>query len=266
MVKLIRNEVYKLFKTKKLYVFMLVIFIYNFLPSLEEVMGTIDEAEVLINGQTTPFYMLGFMITNILPIFMIVSLADMITGEYADGTLKLPLLHPISRVKLLTAKVIAITLVLICLLVFSLVTSYVMGTLIFGWGDYFSYQEADQLISEATTFSTLEGIFVTLSSYSLSVIPLIAFGMFIVFLTLIFNSSGVVTGISIGLTILMSILGEVITAIQPLLIINGFNLFKFLFIQSDIGFFILSLILTLSYGIGFYLISLYMFHKKDLVS
>lgn len=265
MYNLIKNEVYKLFKTKKLYVFMLVIFVYNFLPALEKVMGTINEAEILINGQTTAFYMLNFMIANILPIFMIVSLADMITGEYTGGTLKLPLLQPVSRSKLLTAKMAALTIVLMCLLLFSLTLSYIMGTAIFGWGDYFSYQEPDQPIHEAAVYSTAEGIIVTITSYILSVLPLIAFGMFVMFLALIINSSAVTTGLSIGLVIFLSIFGEVVESIQPYLIINGFGLFKDLFVAKDFNSFSFTIFVTVLYGIGFYLGSIYIFKKKDLL-
>ncbi|MCK8817605.1 ABC transporter permease [Natroniella sulfidigena] len=243
---------------------MLVILLYNFLPSLEQVMGTIDEAGVVINGQTTPFYMLNFMITNILPLFIIIFMADMITGEYVQGTLKLPLLHPVSRTKLLAAKAIAISIVLLSLLVFSLILSYVLGTAIFGWGDQFIYQEADQTIQEATTYSTSQGIIITLSSYLLSIYPLLAFGMLIMFLALLFNSSGVTAGISIGLIIFLSILGEVIEAIRPYLIINGFALFNILFVERDINYFTITLIVTTLYGIIFYLGSIYLFQNKDL--
>ncbi|KJS21395.1 MAG: hypothetical protein VR72_10845 [Clostridiaceae bacterium BRH_c20a] len=66
MLNLVKNEIYKFFRTKKIYVFMLIIFVYNFLPSLEKVTGTIDDANVIINGQNTAFYMLNFMIANII--------------------------------------------------------------------------------------------------------------------------------------------------------------------------------------------------------
>lgn len=264
MFNLIKNEVYKMFKTKKILVFMLVIFVYNFLPSLEQVMGTIDQAEIVINGQTTPFYMLNFMISNIFPIFIIVSLADMITGEYVNGTLKLALLHPVSRVKLLTAKMIALTLVLFCILIFSLVISYAMGTLIFGWGDQFSYQEPDQLIKNATVYPTIEGIYVTSSSYILSIFPLMAFGMIIMFMALLFNSSGVIAGISIGLVIFLSILGGAVEPIQPYLIVDGFSMFKEIFVLKDMTAFLNAILVTAVYGIGFFLASVYLFKKKDL--
>lgn len=266
MFNLIKNEVYKMFKTKKILVFMLVIFVYNFLPSLEQVMGTIDQAEVIINGQTTAFYMLNFMISNIFPIFIIISLADMITGEYTNGTLKLALLHPVSRAKLLTAKMIALTLVLFCILVFSLVLSYAMGTLIFGWGDQFSYQDPDQAISDATTYPTKEGIMVTISSYIVSIFPLMSFGMIIMFLALLFNSSGVLAGISIGLVIFLSILGGVVEPIQPYLIVDGFSMFKDIFVLKDVSAFLNSIIVTAIYGMGFFLASIYLFKKKDLTS
>lgn len=264
MFNLISNEVYKLFKTKKLLVFMLIIFVYNFLPSLEQVMGSIDQAEIIINGQTTPFYMLNFMLANILPIFIIVSLADMITGEYANGTLKIALLHPVSRVKLLTAKISALTIVLFCLLFFSLILSYAMGTLTFGWGDQFSFQEPEQAINNAVIYSSQQGVLVTISSYVLSIFPLIAFGMLILFLSLLFNSSGVLAGISIGLVIFLSILGDVIEPIRPYLIINGFSMFKDIFVLKDISVFVRTFIVTTTYGLGFFLATVYLFKKKDL--
>ena len=265
MLALIKNEAYKMFKTKKIFVFMLVIFIYNLFPALEQVVGAIDESQIIINGQTTPFYMLNFFLTNILPIFMIVSLADMITGEYVSGTLKMPLLQPVSRTKLLAAKTLALVFVLASLLIFSLILSYVMGTLIFGWGEQFSFQEPEQAIQEATVYSTTEGIMVTVASYLVSIIPLIAFGMIILFLALLFNSSGVTVGISIGFFIFLSILGEAVVAARPYLILNGFQMFKFLFVSQDINSFISTFIMTFIYGAGFFLASILLFKKKDLL-
>ncbi|MDW7673988.1 MAG: ABC transporter permease [Bacillota bacterium] len=264
MFNLVKNELYKLFKTKKIYVFLFIIFVYNFLPSLEKVMGTIGD-EILINGQTTPFYMLNFMITNIFPIFIIVALADMVTGEYASGTLKLPLLHPVSRVNLLAAKAIALTIVLLFILMFSLILSYIMGTAIFGWGDQFIYQEPDQALQYATFYSTKEGIAITFISYVISAIPLIAFGLVIMFLALIINSSGVLAGLSIGLVIFLSIFGEVVVAIRPFLIIDALSMFKTLFITKNMSYFIVNMIVTALYGIVFFLGSIYLFKNKDLL-
>jgi len=264
MLNLVKNEIYKFFRTKKLYVFMLIVFVYNFLPSLEKIVGTIDEANVIINGQNTAFYMLNFMITNIMPLFIIVSIADMVTGEYVNGTLNIPLIHPVSRIKLLTAKAIALFIPLICLLIFSLLLSYAMGTLIFGWGNQFVYQEVNQSIKDATVYSTQEGIVVTLGSYFISIFPLLAFGMMVMFFALFFNSSGVLVGISLGFLIFLSILGEVVQTIRPYLIINSFSLFKMIFVSQNINDFISTFIITAFYGLGFYFASIYSFSKKDL--
>ena len=266
MLKLIQNEIYKTFKTKKIYVFMFIIFFYNFLPSLEQVMGTIDHAEILINGQSTPFYMLNFMIANIIPIFIIVSMADMITGEYVSGTLILPLLHPVSRTKLLTAKMIALFIPLIFLLVFSLILSYGMGTLIFGWGDYFSYQEPEQSLADATVYSTVDGILVTLGAYFVSIFPLVAFGMMVMFLALHLNSSGVTVGISIGLLIFFNILGAAVEPLIPFLIVNGFGLFKDIYVDQNLIQASRTVIITTIYGGIFFGASIYTFRKKDLIS
>ncbi|KUO50839.1 MAG: hypothetical protein APF76_01270 [Desulfitibacter sp. BRH_c19] len=264
MFNLIKNEIYKIFKTKKIYVFMLVIFIYNFLPVLEQVTGAIEEADVVINGQNIAFYMLNFMITNIMPIFIIVSISDMITGEYVNGTLILPLTHSVSRIKLLTAKIIALFIPLAILLLFSLVLSYALGTAIFGWGDQFIFQEVDQPLQSAVVYSTQEGIIVTFASYMLSIFPLLAFGMMIMLLALHFNSSGVTVGISIGLLIFLSILGSAVERLMPYLITNGFSLFKILYISRDMGEFIATSIVTAVYAIAFFLASVYIFNKKDL--
>lgn len=105
MLSLVKNELIKLFAGKKIYVFMLAIVLANSLIGVESLVGAID---IPVNGQNVPILMLPTIVNILLPLFVIVLVAGMITDEYANGTLKLSLIHPVSRTSLLTAKLLAL--------------------------------------------------------------------------------------------------------------------------------------------------------------
>lgn len=254
MLRLLENEVFKIFAQKKIYVFMIVIVLFSMLPAVEWAQGSVD---IPMNGQNLPLYMLG-TINSIIPIFIIVTFGDLITDEYVNGTLKLPLLHPVSRPKLLTAKLLALIVPVTLLLLLGMLSSYGIGTLLFGWGDQFLYNES--------VFAIEKGILFTLGSYIASILPLMMFAAVVMLICLPFPSGGAAVAASIGLLLLLSLLAQLLESIRPYLIITYFHEFpNQLFFTGDIGKILLSLLVMSVYGISSYLGSIYFFTRKDLL-
>ncbi|MTI83255.1 MAG: hypothetical protein FH756_04975 [Firmicutes bacterium] len=261
MRNLIKNELIKMLANKKLYVGMIIIMAVNLLPLLEKLTGSIGD--VPITGQATPLYMLSTYLNVLMPIFISVLIADMVTEEYVNGTLALSLIHPISRDKLLAAKVLALVVIVILVLLFSMLAGYVFGSLTFGWGEQFVYQDVVAEIDY--TFTTFDGLLITLGSYLVSVIPLLAFGMLIFLLALHFKGSGALVGISIGLVIMLSFLGEIAEGLRPFLINHYFALFKYTFLTQDFTQITNSILVLGIYGIFPFVLGIRLFRKKDIV-
>lgn len=255
MFSLVKNEVIKIFAGKKIYVISVIIILANLLAWMESLVGTID---ILINGQNISLHMLGTIMNIIMPIFMIILVGDMFTAEYVNGTLKLPLLHPVSRMKLITAKAIALIIPVFVLTIFSIIISYLLGSIYFGWGDIFIFEDVE--------YSTIAGIILTINSYLISIIPVYTFSLVLMFLSMFFNSTGAFAGASFGLIILLSFFGEVINALKPYLIIHYFNdLFRIVFFEGDPVNIAIAFVVIPVYGLCSYLLSIYLFRKKDLL-
>lgn len=261
MLNLVKNEFIKLLANKKIYVFMLVLIGVNLLPLLESLTGAIGD--IPINGQTIPLYMLTTYVNILLPIFLIVFTADMVTEDYATGTLKLSLIHPVSRTKLLTAKVLTLTVLTFFMLIIGMVVGAAVGTIIFGWGEKFIYEDAVNEI--IYNFSTVNGLLITLGSYLVSILPLIAFSLIIMLLALQFTSSGAVVGVSFGMLLTLGFLGQVSEGLQPYLINYHFKLFNLIFLAVEYPKALISIAFITILGISCYAASLLLFKRKDIV-
>lgn len=133
------------------------------------------------NGQSFPLIVLHTS-TFFIPILIAILAADSIAEEYRSGTLKQALLSPVSRLDLLHAKIVSMFTVVALLLLFLVISSYVVGTLAFGWGERTVFDET------AYTFS--EGALLVVQVVVLSVLSYLAFGMIVMFVALLTTNSG----------------------------------------------------------------------------
>lgn len=224
MMKLVKNELFKIFRLKKLYIFMAITLVMEIITGVQYLViknnptkygQEIHNLLASFNGQSFALLMLQSMGQFII-IFMAILLADIISDEYKNGTLKLSLLRPVTRVELLCAKIISFLVSLVFLLAFMLVISYIVGTLICGWGD--------KTVVNGVSFSTAAGIILTLKSYLITILPYFAFGMIIVFTSVLFTSMGATIGISLGVMIVFGIL-ESIEQTHNFSILHQFNIY-----------------------------------------
>ncbi|HSJ39087.1 MAG TPA: ABC transporter permease, partial [Planococcus sp. (in: firmicutes)] len=71
-------------------------------------------------------------LTSIISLFTIIVAAGIISNEFKWGTIKLLLIRPISRTKILLSKYVSVLIFAFTLLVFLLVMSWLVGALLFG--------------------------------------------------------------------------------------------------------------------------------------
>lgn len=130
MTGLIKNELLKLAHNRKTYGFILALLMINIIPVLLTLLIGIRT----MDGQSYPSTLYGFTVSWVLPLFLIAIIAELITEEYSAGTLSLSLVHPVTRVQLITAKAVAIFILILAGLLYALLLGYGIGTLFFGWG------------------------------------------------------------------------------------------------------------------------------------
>jgi ABC-2 type transport system permease protein len=89
---------------------------------------------VLSNGSLYPAAAMAIVVPVLLPISVAVLAGDAVAGEAAAGTLRYLLIRPVSRSRLLVAKLLTVTVFVLMSAVAVLATSYVTGITLFGAG------------------------------------------------------------------------------------------------------------------------------------
>lgn len=254
MLNIVKNELFKVFAKKKVYIFMAILFVLSVLPC---VASLILKNGAEITGQMLAISQLTMLTDLLIPIFITILISDLYTEEYADGTLKLQLMHPVSRGKLLSSKMITLAMTIMILLIFSMISGYIVGTAFFGWGDQFAIDDV--------AYSTGSGILLTFGSYMVSVIPMISFGAFVLLITLQFTSGGAAVGTSIGVFIILTYTSQFIEEAKPFIINNFFDVFYLFINNSEIKNIVNAFTVIAIYGIGSYIISSFIFHRKEIL-
>lgn len=252
MLNLIKNEIYKMLRSKKLYYAFLIMLAfelsaviqYNFMANKPE-----------MNGQSLFFTLLDFL-PFLFALFMAVFISDLWTEEAA--TLKLTLTRPVQRAALLNAKVASFFLCLTLIVLFTMISSGVIGTIAFGWGSKIDFQG-----TVLTSTPMIEAYLKTALSLML---PMLGFGLLVTFIAIFTDNSGITIGVSLGLTILSTLI-ETMEAVKTYSIVYQMRTFYQSILQGvpletigrDLG-------VVMIYVILFYGLCCLYFGKKDIIT
>ncbi|MCM1989929.1 ABC transporter permease subunit [Oceanirhabdus seepicola] len=165
MGAIIKNELIRIIHDKKIYIFMGILAVIAIVTAVgleglgkvaektmengssSQVMGEEVSVEIaLMNTQNYPRILLGFVIDFVLPVMIVVLLAEIITGDIADGKMRYTLVGPISRWKIILGKSMAVMTIIMFLMGFMLIISYISGNVFMKSGMY------------ATENGTLQGV------------------------------------------------------------------------------------------------------------
>ncbi len=254
MLNLIYNEVFKIFARKKVYVFMILTVGFHLLPLI---ISTVMQQPMTYNGQSYPVISLESFLSGLLPMLIILLAGDLTASEYEHGTLKLFLVSPVTRTRLLGAKALALIITVIVLLIVNLLAAYGLGILFLGWGDGFEFSK--------TVLSSSEGIFYTLTSNAVAVIPQMCFAAVILFLSLAVVNGNAFIGVSLGFLVTMQVAAN-FAAVKPFLISSYFGIYKWFLIQPRWETVISGIAVMLVYGVCFLTAANYILNRKDILT
>lgn len=257
MLNIIKNELFKILASRKLYIFIIIVTLITGGASILFKSNKVPLG-FEISAHNFPVMALVLIVTPFIPLFLIVLVAAMFTEEYTNGTLKLSLLRPISRGKLLMGKVAALLITIIALQLFIMFLAYIIGFVVFPGGEVFVF--------EKSTFTIAEGIFRTIGSYLFTVLPLFSFSMLILLLVINFNSSGGAVGAGMGLFVLLDMISGNFQQIQSYVINTYFRYFQFFFVEVEIEKVLISFAIIMLYALLPYMISRHIFKKKDILN
>ncbi|MFA1642077.1 ABC transporter permease [Chryseomicrobium imtechense] len=160
----------------------------------------------------------------IVSLFAIVTAAGIVSNEFKWGTIKLLLIRPIQRSKILLAKYVSVFIFTGILLVTLFVSSVLVGAVLFGIND----------ITQTSVIPTMSGEYLVMNymtaiwqEYGFSMVSLVMMTTLAFMISTLFRSSGMAIGISLFLLLSNGAL---------MLFLSRFDWAKFvLFANTDLG-------------------------------
>ncbi len=154
MIKNIKNELCKIYKSYRFIIFSLIMVLVSVLMgvilSFVEKQGTLPEETIsMVTGGAFPLQVLSVLSDIVLPIFATILVCFLVIDEYNNGTLKLPLLCGHKRVVVLLSKIIAVFVTMFVIILVSYLSASVTGMVIWGskevldtaWETYLVFME-----------------------------------------------------------------------------------------------------------------------------
>jgi len=247
-------EIRKLFHLKSVQVGLVAAFllpvIWSLAPGLKEVYGL-----VLVSGWQVPALSLLAGMEFLFPFLVAMAAAEVLGAEVAMGTLQSVLLRPISRTRLMTVKILAALSFSFLLLFTSLLGAFLAG-LPHGFGGFFGGTGLGEggfagvgYLGSGAAFSEI------LRAYLLAGVTLLPIAALAVFYAALFFSTTASALAALATVLLMRML-VVFPAIRPLLLTRYLNLY--LSPEPTLGLVLLSI-----YTLGFSVLAVLVFEKKD---
>lgn len=200
-------------------------------------------------------------------IFTIVVAADMIASEFTWGTIKLLLIRPASRFKILASKYVSTLLYALFLTVITFVSSFIISGTVHGFSDI---THTDLYVGPDGNIQERSMLFVVLTSYGLALVQLLMYVTFAFMISSAFRSASM----AIALSLACMFAGNTIT-----IFFNKYEWVKYLlFANIDLNQYLtgtpvrlemtmaFSIIVLAIYFIIFHLISWFLFSKRDVAA
>lgn len=215
----------------------------------------------------------GYLLANIIlqslfiqiPFLVVLVGGDLLAGEATAGTYRMLLTRPLSRFKLITSKFIAGIVYTNLLILWLAILSLGVSVLIFGTGEMIVLRDKVYIFAENDVlwrFALSYGF----AALSMTTVMSLSF----LFSSLVENAIGPIVAtmaVIIIFLILSALPIEFLQNIKPFLFITHMNEWRaFMVDPVDYGSVVTSGLVLLGHIIGFYLITLYLFIRKDILS
>lgn len=141
---------------------------------------------------------------SLVSLFTIIIGAGIVSSEFKWGTIKLLLIRPISRTMILLTKFVAVLVFALITLIFTLLSSLLVGAIFFGFEGFDPYF----VTSTINGYEHLSLVGETFSSYGYNIVNLIMMTTFAFMVSTIFRNNS----LAIGLAIFLMLSGNMIVA------------------------------------------------------
>jgi ABC-2 type transport system permease protein len=242
----LHNELEKLYKKKKALVALLISVIVIVVGQLT-ILGVRSGFGIRGVGSVEfSLLVLSVVVNSILPLFTALVTIDCFSGEFSHNLMRVTLTRPVSRFKVYTAKIAAITL-FICVNLFALLILSTIAGFLFN-----------------ANSATLGFFSQTILSYVVSILPLLVLALGIALLANIFKNGTSVFFISILAFLALKALGIFFSQYASLLMTSQLDWYNLWLAQSfPLDKIVRRFLIMLGYAIMFFTAGFYLFDKKE---
>ena len=263
MLGLLKDECYKLFRKRKLYLFFALLFANQLIFVFQNKVAAGSQPQSEMNGQSFPLQMLSGS-SFFIALFMAVLVADMVSEEYRQGVFKAILLHPVRRYQLVSAKAAALWIALVAVVAFTVLAAYLLGGAFFEKGDAILVS-GEPIIVHGASLGGRQGAYATACAALGFIFAAFGFTMLVLFVSFLTRTSAVTIGVGVSLALLAKMaigsrflqkffIGSFMDTL-PSMIVAGAGL-------SDI---LLKVLISAVYAAGFYGLSALLFSRQDVL-
>ena len=279
MIKLVRIELYKIFKKWRTYIGFLAIAVL--IPIIQIAMLIEGEKSLnfmtrnlqqsfvfvgnLLNGYLITYLILGSLYVHI-PFLIALVAGDLLAGEATSGTYRILITRPVSRIKLVTSKFAAGLLYTYSLIFWLALISLGLGIIIFGTGELIVLKSSQIIIFAKNDVLWRFILAFLFASLSMSVVTALAF----LFSSLVENAIGPIIStmaVIIVFIIISAIEINIFQNIKPYLFTTYMSSWR-LFFDDKINYqeIINSCLILLAHIVVFFGAATWIFKKKDILS
>lgn len=279
MIKLVRIELYKIFKKWRTYIGFLAIAVL--IPVIQIAMLIEGEKSLnfmtrnlqqsfvfvgnLLNGYLITYMILGSLYVHI-PFLIALVAGDLLAGEATSGTYRILITRPVSRIKLVTSKFTAGLLYTYSLIFWLAMISLGLGIIIFGTGELIVLKSSQIIIFAKNDVLWRFILAFMFASLSMSVVTALAF----LFSSLVENAIGPIIStmaVIIFFIIISAIEINIFQTIKPYLFTTYMSSWR-LFFGDKINYqeIINSCLILLAHILVFFGAAAWIFKKKDILS
>lgn len=218
----------------------------------------------LINGNLYAHIVMRSLWVHI-PLLIVLVTGDLVSGEYQSGTFRMLLSRPVSRFSIISSKFIAGWIYVFLLVLFMAVLSLGLGYIFLGKGDLLVTNDTFNI------FNSDDVLWRFMLSYSFGILSMITVASLSILLSTIFDNSVTAILTSLAIVIVLTFLSTFnipfINAVKPFLFTTQMGGWQSFFsFEIDYSSIILQSIILLVHILAFYLLSLYIFIRKDILT
>lgn len=244
MLKVLKNEIIKTLSGKKIYILISIIIVSIILMV---VMGKTNADFQMTANNFVSRTLEGMIMKPLIPIFMILIVAEVFTEDYVNGTMKFSLMTPIKKIELISGKFLFIAVYAAALMSISFIFSYIVGIITFG------------NISEFVKTLSYD-----IKCYTIVMLPILAFSAVLSFLSLFVNNNGAMIGLGIGIYFIMIIVDQGIKNAMYFTFSGGMTAYNLIGNSGNYNIMLITFTACV-YIVLFLALSIAAINKKDLV-